>query len=326
MTPLEYMRRHGCFQVQDRVYETYKTPLEEPPAAGMQRDEENAVVTDGDRVLGVLVDGVARVGFPTPSRRLELYSTTLAQWGWSEHALPGYIESHVDQQHLAADEMVLVSTFRLPTLIHTRSANSKWLTELSNTNPVWIHPRDAQRLSVETGDLLRVSTRIGYYVNRAWVTEGVRPGVVACSHHMGRWRVEGDPQGSSRWQLHDIQLTEDGQGGYRIRRTTDVQAFSSSDPDSKRVWWSSGGVHQNMVFPVQPDPVSGMHCWHQKVKVTVAEPEDRYGDVFADTTKSMAVFREWLARARPAPGPGGLRRPLHLKRVVRPADETYRIE
>jgi hypothetical protein len=31
-------------------------------------------------------------------------------------------------------------------------------------------------------------------------------------------------------------------------------------------------------------------------------------------------------RARPAPGPGGLRRPLHFKRVVRPAAETYLLD
>ena len=61
-------------------------------------------------------------------------------------------------------------TFRLPTLIHTRSANAKWLYELSNTNPVWVHPEDATRLGVETGDLLRVATRIGHYINKVWVT------------------------------------------------------------------------------------------------------------------------------------------------------------
>jgi hypothetical protein len=26
------------------------------------------------------------------------------------------------------------------------------------------------------------------------------------------------------------------------------------------VWWSDAGVHQNITFPVHPDPVSGMHC------------------------------------------------------------------
>jgi len=77
--------------------------------------------------------------------------------------------------------------FRLPTLIHTRSGNAKWLYEISNANPVWIHPLDAARIGVDTGDLVRVTTEIGHYVNHAWVTEGIRPGIVACSHHLGRW-------------------------------------------------------------------------------------------------------------------------------------------
>ena len=95
-----------------------------------------------------MVDGVARRGFPTPSGRLEFWSSTLAGWGWPEHALPGYIRSHVHPSSLDADQVVLLSTFRLPTQIHTRSANAKWLDELAHTNPVWIHPQDAARFGI----------------------------------------------------------------------------------------------------------------------------------------------------------------------------------
>ena len=28
-----------------------------------------------------------------------------------------------------------------------------------------------------------------HFVDRAWVTEGLRPGIIACSHHIGRWRL-----------------------------------------------------------------------------------------------------------------------------------------
>jgi Anaerobic dehydrogenases, typically selenocysteine-containing len=59
------------------------------------------------------------------------------------------------------NEAILLSTFRLPTLIHTRSGNAKWLYEISHKNPVWIHPLDAQRLDVQTGDLIKVVTSIG---------------------------------------------------------------------------------------------------------------------------------------------------------------------
>jgi hypothetical protein len=61
------------------------------------------------------------------------------------------------------------------------------------------------------------------------------------------------------------------------------------------------------------------------VRVERARPDDQYADVEVDTTKSMEIYREWLALTRPAPGPGGLRRPLHFARAVRPAAEAYRI-
>jgi len=47
-------------------------------------------------------------------------------------------------------------------------------------------------------------------------------------------------------------------------------AVDQLGPDSQRIWWSDTGVHQNLTFPVHPDPVSGMHCWHQVVKVEKA--------------------------------------------------------
>ena len=69
-----------------------------------------------------------------------------------------------------------------------------------------------------------------------------------------------------------------------------------------------------------------MHCWHQKVRVEPGRPEDRYGDVFVDLRRSREVFDEWLALARPAPGPDGLRRPTWLNRPLRPVEACYRLD
>ena len=54
---------------------------------------------------------------------------------------------------------------------------------------------------------------------------------------------------------------------------------------------------------------------------------DRYGDVYVDTAESMAVFEEWQQNTRPAAehGQDGLRRPMHLKRVCRPSDDTFKL-
>jgi len=48
--------------------------------------------------------------------------------------------------------------------------------------------------------------------------------------------------------------------------------------------------------------------------------DDRYGDIFVDTNLSHAVYLKWKALARPAPGPGNLRRPLWFPRVARPTE------
>jgi anaerobic selenocysteine-containing dehydrogenase len=322
LTPLDYMRRYGAFLIEDEVRELHEKTVSVPEGAAT--DPETGVVRSAGKPLGVVVDGRTVAGFPTPSRKLEIYSRTLEEWGWAEEALPGYVRSHVHRRALdgGKGEMVLVPTFRLPTLIHTRSGNAKYLNEISHKNPLWIHTTDARRLGLASGDLVRVQTEIGHFVNRAWVTEAIAPGVVACSHHLGRWRLrEGE---GSRWSSARVTLDR-RDGTILLRQVEGVGPFSSADPDSSRIWWSDGGVHQNLAFPVHPDPVSGMHCWHQKVVVTRARPEDRYGDVFVDTARSMEVYREWRAKARPGPGPGGLRRPLWLDRPLRPADEMFRV-
>jgi anaerobic selenocysteine-containing dehydrogenase len=349
LTALEFMRKYGAFALRQGAERVYHQPVEPEMLAEGQSSEDGAsgiVYTQapagpklditpmpafvGDprgRPVGIRMGEDVLRGFDTPSRKLEFYSPTLRDWGWPEYALPAYIKSQVHPESLdeAAGERVLLPTFRLPTLIHTRSGNSKWLYEISHKNPLWVHPKDAAALGLEAGKLARVSTSIGYFVLPVWVTEGIRPGVVACSHHLGRWRLsEG---GGSHWSSNRVSLDKDEAAGWRMRVVEPVGPFESSDPDSKRVWWQDVGVHQNLCFGVQPDPVSGMHCWHQKVRVGPAEPGDRHGDVFADTDRAHAVYREWLAMARSADevSPDGLRRPHWLLRPFRPTLEAYRL-
>ena len=185
-----------------------------------------------------------------------------------------------------------------------------------------MHTTDAERLGLKNHDLVRVSTDIGYFIDRVWVTEGIKPGVVACSHHLGRWRRPQDPA-ANRWAANLVRIDEREAGKWKLKILEGIQPYRSDDADSSRIFWSDGGVHQNITFPVHPDPISGMHCWHQRVRIEKAYPEDTYGDIWVDTDKSFQIYREWLRKTRPAPGPNGLRRPLWLNRPLRPSEETF---
>jgi anaerobic selenocysteine-containing dehydrogenase len=327
LAPLAYMRKYGAFLVEDNVYRTHEQVPPEKDLVGAIVDPVTKVISKNGGAVGVEIDGQPCIGFPTPSRKLEFFSKTLKDWKWPEEAVPGYIRSHVHWSNIdrTKGEMVLLPTFRLPTLIHTRSGNAKWLYEISHTNPLWIHPDDARSLGVDTGDLLKIATAIGFFIDKVWVTEAIRPGIVACSHHLGRWRLA-ESTGGERWSTALVDLQQLGPGQWRMRQIHGVRPWKSDDPDSGRVWWEDAGVHQNLTFPVQPDPVSGQHCWHQKVTVTRPAPDDRYGDVFVDTNRSFEVYREWLTKARPAPGPGNLRRPLWLPRAFKPDASAYRLD
>jgi anaerobic selenocysteine-containing dehydrogenase len=322
LTPLEYMRKYGAFEVESAVYEKHMDLAPESHLAGAEVDSNRTEIRKDGKVVAAVVDGKARVGFNTPSKKQELFSKTTVDWGWPEYAFPTYVKSHIHLDELSETEMVLVPTFRLPTLIHTRSGQAKWLAEISNRNPLWMHTSDGERLGIKTGDLVRISTEIGYFVNRAWVTEGMRPQVVACSHHIGRWRRKQDAK-SNRWSTNQVSVTEEAPGKWKMHVNEGIGAYKSADPDTSRIFWTDGGVHQNITFPVHPDPVSGMHCWHQKVTIEPAHLGDAHGDVFVDTEKSFTVYKKWLAMARPAPGPDGLRRPLWLARPLRPAEAMF---
>jgi len=305
MTPLAYMRKYGAVEVERDVYHVNERPA------------------DGG---GVEIDGAMVQGFKTPSKKLEYYSKTMDDWGWHDETVPGYQKTHVywRDMDMEGSERILLPIFRLPTLIHTRSGNAKYLYEISHGHPLWMNATDADKLGFKTTDLVRIETDSGHFVMRVWATEGIRPGVVAASHHLGRWRQDKE-RGNDRWSSGLVDVEQLGDGKWRLRQLGGIEPFTSDDPDSERIWWKDPGVNQNLAFPVHPDPISGMHAWHQRVRLVTPKPGDQYGDVVVDTNKSFEVYKQWLSLTKPGPGPGGLRRPFHFDRPLKPTNEAYRI-
>jgi hypothetical protein len=140
---------------------------------------------------------------------------------------------------------------------------------------------------------------------------------------MGRWKI--DTHGH-RQMMATVGLDRNG-NQWSMNRKKGVEGYESHDADSQRIWWTDAGVHQNLTFPVHPDPISGMHCWHQAVRVTRATAQDQYGDIQVDTDKAHAAYKHWLSMTRPADqvSPDGTRRPYWLLRPLKPAREVYQL-
>ena len=286
---LGYMRHHGAFLIEEATYEKHK--------------EE---------------------GWPTPSGKQEFYSETMIEFGYPEHSIPHYRQkSHVHPDNLEGeDEYCLLPNFRLPQHIHSRSANAKWLVEIAHRNPIWIHPKDARKLEVAEGDLLKIETEIGWFVDKVWVTEGIKLGVVGCSHHIGRWRREQDR--GNRFLTNTVEIENHGDGKMRMKTISGVEPWKSDDPDTNRIWWRDGGVHQNITHAVQPDPISGAHCWLQKVRLSVPKEGEGYGDIEVDRNKSFEYYKRWNEWAKEREThPRGERRPLWMKRPLSPQKQHW---
>lgn len=69
------------------------------------------------------------------------------------------------------------------------SLASPILRSIHPDNPVSIHPRDAQKAGISSGDRVRIVTPGGSQIATALVRNGVAPGVVAIPHGYGHWEL-----------------------------------------------------------------------------------------------------------------------------------------
>src|SRR5665811_2487544 len=82
LTPLEFMRKYGAVEVERDVYEVHERPVEADEVG------PDGLARRGGKTVGVEVEGVARTGFGSPTRRLEWLSTAVREWGGGGEAIP----------------------------------------------------------------------------------------------------------------------------------------------------------------------------------------------------------------------------------------------
>jgi anaerobic selenocysteine-containing dehydrogenase len=86
-------------------------------------------------------------------------------------------------------------TYKMAWHAQARTASIPWLMLIQPENYVEIAAADAKRLGIRDGDAVRLvsPTSPAGVVGKAKVTEGLRPGVIAVSHHFGHWELASRP-------------------------------------------------------------------------------------------------------------------------------------
>lgn len=119
-------------------------------------------------------------GFPTPTGKVELYSTKLESLGYDP--LPYYVEpneSPTSTPELAKEYPLILSTGgRTPYYFHSQYRQIPWLRELQPHPLIQINPETAKGLGIVDGDWIWIETVRGRIKQVAQVFPGIDPRVV----------------------------------------------------------------------------------------------------------------------------------------------------
>ena len=162
-----------------------------------------------DRVRGEVQYGKYKgKGFSTPTRKFELFSTLLAKWGYDP--LPQYREppeSPVSAPDLHARyPYTLITGARQPGFFHGENRQLSWMRELHREPVVEIHPGTAAKEGIQAGDWVVIESPRGKIRQRARLTLGISPDVVAAQH---AWWFPERPDAGHGWEESNINILTD---------------------------------------------------------------------------------------------------------------------
>lgn len=152
-------------------------------------------------------------GFKTPTGKIELYSTRLAEMGYAP--LPTYEEppeSPLSRPDVAADyPLVLTTGARISNFFNSEHRQIEKLRKAHRDPIAEIHPDTAARNGIKDRDWMWIETRRGRIRQRARVTPGIDPRVIAAEH--GWWFPEEPAPDYGVWRAN-VNLLTDNQPPY----------------------------------------------------------------------------------------------------------------
>lgn len=149
-------------------------------------------------------------GFPTPSKKVELYSERLKDWGFDP--LPTYreiLETPLSAPEFAREYPLVLTSWKTEEFRHSGERQIELLRKLHPEPVVWIHPDTAAKLEIVDGDIVYIETKRGRIQQRAVLTAGIDRRVVGVDY--GWWFPEKSPEGIYGWTEANVNiLTDDG--------------------------------------------------------------------------------------------------------------------
>jgi hypothetical protein len=149
------------------------------------------------------IDG--KPGFDTPSGKFEISSSVLEEYGYDP--LPVYTEPQegpLSRPDLLKEfPLVFNSGSRVKTGFHTQHRGIRRLADERPEPTVTINLQDAEKRSIQTGDLVKIRTPRGSLTMRALVTEDILKGAIDANHACG------SPVGPEAWQKRNINTLTD---------------------------------------------------------------------------------------------------------------------
>ena len=136
----------------------------------------------------------------TPTGKLEYYSTSLAQM-WPDDKERGPVPHWVDESPEHQERQYLDRGRTYPFLlvsnhphfrVHAQHDDVTWLREIETCKvtgpdgykyePIWVHPSDAGKLGLETGDIAKIYNERGGVLGGVIVSERIIPGAIYQDH------------------------------------------------------------------------------------------------------------------------------------------------
>jgi anaerobic selenocysteine-containing dehydrogenase len=165
---------------------------------------------DDFRAVGILkgewgYQTYEKEGFRTPSRKVEIYSQQLKDWGYDP--LPVYEElpeSPRRTPELTKEYPLLFTSAKDPFYFHSAYRNMPSLRKLSPDPIVLIHPETASRFGIDEGDWVSIETKRGTIRQKAKFDSEIDPRVVILS--FGWWFPERKDLELSGWKESNINI------------------------------------------------------------------------------------------------------------------------